>query len=89
MALFTNGEKSVLAVNNEYVNLGIMFANRESGKPETDDDVRKCKAGHGVSVLEIAQQGGAWGSSRILPTTAASPRTRRWRSPGPRAATTC
>ena len=56
----TDGDKNVLAVNNEYVNLDIMFANRESGKPETADDVRKCKAGHGVSVIEIAQQDGAW-----------------------------
>ena len=76
MALFSNGEKSVLAVNNEYVNLGIAFANRESGKPETADDVRKCKAGHGVSVVEIAQQDGAWGivqdspyNRRITPDT--------------------
>ena len=76
MALFTDGEKSVLAVNNEYVNLGIMFANRESEKPETADDVRKCKAGHGVSVVEIAQQDGAWGivkdspyNRRITPDT--------------------
>ena len=76
MALFSDGEKSVLAVNNEYVNLGIMFANRESGKPETADDVRKCKAGHGVSVVEIAQQGGDWGivhgspyNRRITPDT--------------------
>ena len=60
MALFSDGEKSVLAVNNEYVNLGIMFANRGSGKPETADDVRKCKAGQGVSVVEIAQHYGAW-----------------------------
>ena len=60
MALYTDGDKNVLAVNNEYVNLDIMFANRESGKPETADDVRKCKAGHGVSVIEIAQQDGAW-----------------------------
>ena len=60
MALFSDGEKSVLAVNNEYVNLGIMFAGRKSGKPETADDVRKCKAGHGVSVVEIAQADSAW-----------------------------
>ena len=60
MALFSDGDRNVLAVNNEYVNLDIMFANRESGKPETADDVRKCKAGHGVSVVEIAQQDGAW-----------------------------
>ena len=76
MALFTDGERNVLAVNNEYVNLGIMFANRESEKPETEDDVRKCKAGHGVSVVEIAQEGGAWGivqdspyNRRITPDT--------------------
>ncbi|MCY4479687.1 MAG: DUF839 domain-containing protein, partial [Rhodospirillales bacterium] len=60
MALFSDGDRSVLAVNNEYTNLGIAFANRESGKPETEDDVRKSKATHGVSVVEIAQRGGAW-----------------------------
>ena len=60
MALYTHEGHSVLAVNNEYTNLGIAFANRESGKPETDDDVRKCKAAHGVSVVEIARQGGVW-----------------------------
>ena len=60
MALFSDGNRSVLAVNNEYVNLDIMFANRESGEPETADDVRKCKAGHGVSVVEIALADGAW-----------------------------
>ena len=76
MALFSDGEKSVLTANNEYVNLGIMFANRESGKPETEADVRKCKAGHGVSVVEIAQDDGAWGiiqdspyNRRITPDT--------------------
>ena len=60
MALFAREGRSVLAVNNEYTNLGIAFANRESGKPDTEDDVRKCKATHGVSVVEIAEQGGAW-----------------------------
>ena len=76
MALFTDGDRSVLAVNNEYVNLGIMFANRKSGKPETADDVRKCKAGHGVSVVVIAPADGAWGivqdspyNRRITPDT--------------------
>ena len=76
MALFADGDRSVLAVNNEYVNLGIAFANRGSGKPETADDVRKCKAGHGVSVIEIAQADGAWGivqdspyNRRITPDT--------------------
>ena len=76
MALFSHDGRSVLAVNNEYTNLDIAFANRESGKPETDDDVRKSKAAHGVSVVEIARQGGAWGivqdspyNRRITPDT--------------------
>ena len=60
MALYTREGRSVLAVNNEYTNLGIAFANRESGRPETDDDARKCKAAHGVSVVEIARQDGVW-----------------------------
>ena len=77
MALYTHEGRSVLAVNNEYTNLGIAFANRESGKPETDDDVRKCRAAHGVSVVEIARQDGVWGivldspyNRRITPDTA-------------------
>ena len=76
MALYTHEGRSVLAVNNEYTNLGIAFANRESGKPETDDDVRKCKAAHGVSVVEIGRQDGVWGivqdspyNRRITPDT--------------------
>ena len=77
MALYTDAGRSVLAVNNEYTNLGIAFANRESGKPETDDDVRKSKATHGVSVVEIVQQDDAWQivqdsayNRRITPDTA-------------------
>ena len=76
MALFAREGRSVLAVNNEYTNLGIAFANRASGRPESEDDVRKCKAAHGVSVFEIAQEGGAWGivqdspmNRRITPDT--------------------
>ncbi len=60
MALFSDGTSSVLAVNNEYTNLAIAFANRESGKTETEDDVRKCKAAHGVSIVEIARADGTW-----------------------------
>ena len=76
MALFSHEGRSVLTVNNEYTNLAIAFANRESGKPETEDDVRKSKATHGVSVVEIAEQDGAWGivqdspyNRRITPDT--------------------
>ena len=67
MALYTDGGRSVLAVNNEYTNLDIAFANRESGKPETADDVRKSKATHGVSVVEIVRQDGAWRIVRDSP----------------------
>ena len=77
MALYNDAGRSVLAVNNEYTNLDIAFANRESGKPETDDDVRKSKATHGVTVVEIALHEGAWQivqdspyNRRITPDTA-------------------
>ena len=60
MALFVRGGKSILAVNNEYTNRSIIYANRKSGKPETADDVRKGKAAHGVAVIEIAETDGKW-----------------------------
>ena len=76
MALFVHGGRTILAVNNEYANLAVAFGNRASGRPETADDVRKCKAAHGVSIVEIARQGGAWGvvvdspyNRRITPDT--------------------
>ncbi len=61
MALFTKDGHSILAVNNEYVNRKIMYGNRASELPENADDVRKGKAGHGVSIIEIAQKDGRWG----------------------------
>jgi secreted PhoX family phosphatase len=64
MALFTSGEKSILAVNNEYVNLPIIHGNRASRRPETADDVRKSKAAQGASILEVQKTGGAWGVIR-------------------------
>ncbi len=60
MALFTEKGHSVLAVNNEYVNRKVFYGNRESGLPENFDDVRKGKAGHGVTVMEIANNDGKW-----------------------------
>ncbi|NKB55197.1 MAG: DUF839 domain-containing protein [Alphaproteobacteria bacterium] len=60
MALFTHGEKNILAVNNEYVNREIFFGNRVSNRPEGADDVRKSKAAVGVSIFEIGFQGGEW-----------------------------
>ena len=61
MSLFTIGDRHVLAVNNEYVNRSIIHGNRESKLPENMDDVRKSKAAHGVSVVEIAETDGRWG----------------------------
>ena len=60
MSLFFDGERSVLAVNNEYVNRSIFYGGVGDGKPQNADDVRKGKAGHGVSVVEIAQTDGRW-----------------------------
>lgn len=60
MAVFSSGNRQVFAVNNEYVNRKIIHGNRETGLPENADDVRKSKAGHGVSVFEIAQKDGFW-----------------------------
>jgi secreted PhoX family phosphatase len=60
MALFSIDGRSVLAVNNEYVNVGIIHGNRGGGKAEDADDVRKSKAAHGVSVFEIAETDGNW-----------------------------
>ena len=60
MELFTTAGRHVLAVNNEYVNRGIFHGNRASHKPENADDIRKSKAGHGVTVVEIAMRDGKW-----------------------------
>ena len=59
MALFHHRGRSVLAVNNEYVNRGIVF---EDGAmlPRNADDVRKSKAAHGVSVVELQRKDGKW-----------------------------
>ena len=73
MALFNHRGRSVLAVNNEYVNSGIVFERRAACMPRNADDVRKSKAAHGVSVMELQPQAAASGpSSRTRPTTARS-----------------
>jgi len=61
MAFFDAGDKAVMAVNNEYTNRSIMYGARETKLPETEDDVLKGKAAHGVSVFEVRQAGdGKW-----------------------------
>ena len=67
MALFDHGGRYVLAVNNEYANNDIMHGNRDSKKPETDDDIRKSKAAHGMSIFEIANKNGRWSIVKDAP----------------------
>lgn len=60
MALFSDGARHVLALNNEYTNRGIIYGARETGEPETADDVRKGKAAHGISIFEIKPDDAGW-----------------------------
>ncbi|MEQ9328380.1 MAG: PhoX family phosphatase [Rhodospirillales bacterium] len=60
MAVFDLGDRTVIAINNEYCNIDIINGNRADKKPETADDVKKGMAAHGVSVFEIAETGGKW-----------------------------
>lgn len=60
MALFTRDGRSVLCVNNEFCNRKIIYANRDGGKPANADDVRKGKAAHGVTVMEVRNDAGTW-----------------------------
>ena len=57
MWLFNSEGISLLAVNNEYVNLNLMFP---SGLPQTDDDIRKNMVAHGVSIVQITAVNGTW-----------------------------
>lgn len=60
MALFVKNGHSILAVNNEYVNLKIIYGNRPEGRPQNADDILKGKAGHGLSIFEIEQKNKQW-----------------------------
>ena len=50
METFTDGERVLLAMNNEYT----------SRSPVTADNVRRSKAAHGVSVIELRRRQGRW-----------------------------
>ncbi len=60
MDVFSHGEKTLLVVNNEYTNRSIIWGNRAEGKAEVDDDVVKGKMAHGITVVELSADGGAW-----------------------------
>ena len=77
MALFSNGEKSVLAVNNEYTNLKIAFANRESqGSPRPPTTCASARPATVSPSSRSRSRDGAWGivqdspyNRRITPDT--------------------
>ena len=76
MAVFLSDDRTVMAVNNEYTNIGILWGNRPDSKPAGDDDIRKGLMAHGVSVFEIAPEGNSWAvvkdspfNRRITPDT--------------------
>lgn len=81
MEMFTSDGKTILAVNCEYPNVATL------PNPKTTSARARRR-----SVSRSARSGRATvsgRSSRIRPSTGASPPTRRWRSPARRAAMTC
>ena len=77
MDLFEIDGKTVMVVNNEYTNRGVMFGYNASGLPETIEDVNKGKMAHGVTIMEIAESNGRWSivkdspfNKRFTPDTA-------------------
>jgi hypothetical protein len=60
MFVYAIGGRTLLAVNHEYVNIDIFHGNRASKGPEEADDIRKSKAAHGASVVELAERDGRW-----------------------------
>ena len=67
MSLFAHGDRTILAVNNEYTNRSIMYHARDSKLPENADDVRKGEAAHGVSIVEVSETNGQWGIVKDSP----------------------
>lgn len=78
MDVFAHGDKTLLVVNNEYTNRSTIWGNREEGKAETDDDIKKGMMAHGLTVVEIALgEDGTWSmvkdspyNRRVTPATA-------------------
>ena len=60
MDTFTVGDRTILVFNNEFTNREIMFGNRTTRLPETDDDVDKGKFAHGLTIVEIAETNDGW-----------------------------
>ena len=76
MFIFEHQGKTILAVNNEYTNNELLHVNNSSKKPETENDVKKNKYAHGVSIFEIQYKSDKWSivkdsiyNRRITPDT--------------------
>ena len=60
MACFEVEERTLLVVNNEYINKRYLFPAQHRHRPENLDDVEKAKAAHGISVLEVKFEEDKW-----------------------------
>jgi secreted PhoX family phosphatase len=60
MDIFNIDGKEVLAVNNEYVNLKVMFGNNATKLPISEDDIRKGMLAHGVTIAELKETQSGW-----------------------------
>jgi secreted PhoX family phosphatase len=53
-----SNDRGLLAINHEYVDHGLLF--RDATANWSADKVRKSQAAHGISVIEVVNQGGEW-----------------------------
>lgn len=67
MELFASDTRTILAVNNEYINFPIIYGNRASKVPETSDDVRKGQAAIGITIMDISLLNGIWSITKDSP----------------------
>lgn len=58
MWMFNHDGHHLLVVNNEYSNRSIIY--HVEGKAQNADDVRKTKAAHGISVMEVVEKDDQW-----------------------------
>ncbi|MBE1281897.1 MAG: DUF839 domain-containing protein [Rhodobacteraceae bacterium] len=65
--IFQHEGHTLLVVNNEYTNRDILWGNNPDAKPASDDDIAKGMMAHGVSVIEISNDGGAWAMVKDSP----------------------
>ncbi len=60
MDLFKYQGRTLLAVNNEYINLPVFYSNRATGLPESAEDANRAKNALGVSIMELEEKEGRW-----------------------------